>query len=167
MRRTVAVAAGAAILVAGASGGAGAAHLVGSPQIRDNSVRSVDIRNGTLGRSDLRPALGAGLSAALSRAGRISGYQVLGDRTVVIPGDADGRHAWRMPCPLGEVAVSGGQRYNGNLVDLWGSGPYVSRSGQWGWFWFFRSKMDPSSETNVWVSVDCVPGTGRWHELHD
>ena len=166
MRRTMAVLAGTVILVAGASGGAGAAHLIGSRQIRDDSVRSIDIRNGTVGMPDLRPALRGGLSTVLARPGAIRGYEVLGDRTVIIPGDADGTHAWRMPCPPGKVAVSGGQRYDGTLVDLWGSGPYVSRSGQWGWFWYFRSKMDSSSETNVWVSVDCVRGTGRWHELH-
>ena len=52
--RVLATVAGATVLVAlGTAGGATAAGLIGSADIRDNSIRSVDIRNGQVRLSDI------------------------------------------------------------------------------------------------------------------
>lgn len=61
-RKTVlTLTASAAALVLTSTGGAVAGSLVTSKQIADNTVRSVDIKNGTLNLRDIRPAARAAL----------------------------------------------------------------------------------------------------------
>lgn len=64
--RVLAVVLGAALMVGlGATGSAVADRLIGSKAIRNNSIRSADIHDGTLARRDLRP----GLAAEIGRPG--------------------------------------------------------------------------------------------------
>jgi hypothetical protein len=57
-KRIIATVLGAVLLlVLGATGTAVADRLIGSKDIRNNSVRSADVRNGTLKMKDLRPSV--------------------------------------------------------------------------------------------------------------
>jgi hypothetical protein len=57
-KRLVAVMIGAALLLGlGATGTAVADRLIGSKSIKNNSIRSVDVRDGTLKMKDLRPSV--------------------------------------------------------------------------------------------------------------
>ena len=51
----VTVAAAAALVVATGGTGAYAAHLITSKQIKDNTIKSIDVRNGTLTAADMAP----------------------------------------------------------------------------------------------------------------
>jgi hypothetical protein len=59
--RTTAVVAGAAAIVALSATGSVAGQLIGSSDIKDDSVRSIDIHDGTIRVKDLRPGAAASL----------------------------------------------------------------------------------------------------------
>ena len=69
-QRVIAVVAGAVTLVGLGSYGAVAAGLVGSAEIRNNSVRSVDIHNGTIRQRDLSAPLAQRLGSPGPRGAR-------------------------------------------------------------------------------------------------
>lgn len=85
-------------LVATGGTGAVASHLIGSADIRDNSIRSIDVQNGTLTGADIRD--GSIMPKDLSRAAKRS----------AVPGPAGPRGAEGpagVPGPKGEVGPPG------------------------------------------------------------
>lgn len=119
--------------------GAQAAGLIGTHQIRDNSVRSVDIHNGTLRKADLNKWLQHQL-AQHAKDGKdgapgLSNIQAGADYTHVWPGNVvkttDGQTTYRghsdaelqtivAKCQDGQYAVSGGYSTWGGSYDLGG-----------------------------------------------
>ena len=69
MMKTLAAVVATALLVGATT--ATAATLIGSKQIKDNSVRSVDVNNGSLGLKDLSPAARAGVVGPQGPAGAV------------------------------------------------------------------------------------------------
>jgi hypothetical protein len=133
--RTGAVLAGASCLVIlGGVGGATAGSLIGSEQIRDNSVRSVDIHDGQVRNVDL----GQGVRDALAQHARdgvngkdgVDGKDGKDGVTNVIAG-AGYTDTWvgdqgatlqtaRGECPSGQAALGGGFSTWGGDKDLGG-----------------------------------------------
>ncbi len=149
-----ALAVGGAMSLAGA-GGAYAGLQVGSAQIRDNSVRSVDVRDGTMAGRDLRPAV----RDALRRSGALSGTEVVWTRWI-LASDSVG-HRSTLHCPDGKVALSGVSnggrlRFSAPLFDEMDDG--VPPTG-WGW------RIDPThpdttgqDEEDIWQYLVCADG---------
>lgn len=154
MRRIIAVAVGAAILVAGASGGATAVRLIGSAQIEDNSVRSVDIKDGDLAAADLQLGIQTTIQSALT------GYTVRESRQT-LSGDTEGGpfKVWQVHCPAGKVALGGGEQI-GEAFDLLASFPAYDETTRRadGWIWRLRPNIAPDSEADVWFYVTCANG---------
>ena len=154
MQRIVAVVAGAAILVAGASGGATAARLIGSDRIADESIRSVDIKDGEVAAQDLEPAVRATLQGALT------GYTVRESRQT-FSGDTGGAPAieWKVPCPAGKVALGGGHQV-GAAFDVLASFPAYDEDTRRadGWVWRLHPTIGPLDDADVWFYVTCADG---------
>jgi hypothetical protein len=99
------VAAGAALLVGmGGVGGAIAATLVTSSQIKDNTILSRDVHDGTLKQKDLNPSATAAFK-------QLSGYHVL-HQSWIVPAlapadDNDGVAHYALWCNDGEAVLSG------------------------------------------------------------
>ena len=149
MNRTAAALAVAAVATTVAGGtGALVGLQVGSDQIRDQSVRSVDVRDATLGARDLRP----GLRRAM--AGGLAGYEVVWRRDILAGDRAYGDYT--LTCPAGTVALSGGN-VGGDLV--W-SGPLADEEAQpvlsRGWRWRIDPAVPADSETDVWLYLTCA-----------
>jgi hypothetical protein len=117
--RVAAVTAGAGLLVAmGGVGGAVASNLVGSHQIRNNSIRSIDVHNGTLGLKDMngytvKHILDNGRRGPRGPEGPAGapgtpGTQLDYVESSVLTVSAGGWAGWS--CPDGEVAVGGGAK---------------------------------------------------------
>ncbi len=149
MNRTAGVLAAATMTasVAGA-GGAWAGLQVGSGQIRDESIRSVDVRDATLAGRDLRPGLRRAVLAG------IPGYQVVWRRDILSGDRAFGEYT--LQCPAGKVALSGGS-VGGDL--LW-SGPLANEEAtpvrSHGWRWRIDPAVAADSETDVWLYLTCA-----------
>ena len=154
MRGIIAVVVGAAILVAGASGGAAAVRLIGSAQIQDNSVRSVDIRDGDLAAADLQPGIQSTIHSALT------GYTVRESRQT-LSGDTEGEpfKVWQVHCPAGKVVLGGGEQI-GEAFDLLASFPAYDETTRRanGWIWRLHPNIAPDSEADVWFYVTCADG---------
>ena len=153
MRRTLAVVCGAAALVAlGGTGGAYAGRLIGSEQIADNSVRSVDVRDGDLGLQDLDPGTRATLDTALT------GYEVRWIRQTV-PGN---QVPWpyRIECPDGKVALGGGEiAYDARVLASFPATVDERTSTRaTGWIWNIDPNVPEDSDTDVWLYVTCANG---------
>lgn len=109
MKKILAVAASATILVAGASVGAVAEDLIGSKDIKNNSIRTVDVRDNTLRVKDLRKTARDALRGkdgtnGVDGADGVSGYEVH-NREVRL---SDTTGSATVPCPEGKVALGGG-----------------------------------------------------------
>lgn len=88
----------AGLVLAGTTG-AVAGSLIGSADIRDNSVRSIDLKDGRgVGQSDLKP----GLAAKVNKAGQPGPQGPAG------PAGQDGEDAQALPYGVGKVKVSRG-----------------------------------------------------------
>jgi hypothetical protein len=74
--KTLAAVVATALLVGATT--ATAATLIGSKQIKDNSVRSVDVNNGSLGLKDLSPAARAGVVGPQGPAGAVGPHGATG-----------------------------------------------------------------------------------------
>ena len=156
MRRTIAVVASAAILVTGASGGAVAARLIGSAQIADDSVQSVDLKDGDVAAADLRPGLRSTIAGALT------GYTVRENRWTLSGDWLDpGRDflTLRSECPDGKVALGGGEAVGG-AFDVLASIPMFDETTNRasGWMWRLRPNFAPDHEEDVWLYVTCANG---------
>lgn len=152
MPRTLAVACGASVLIAlGGTGGAYAARLIGSEQIADNSVRSVDVRDGDLGVHDLAPGIRTTLDTALT------GYEVRWLRTI-LPGHRGSEQEERLECPAGKVALGGGQiTFQAHvLASFPATNEQTGRAT--GWIWWIDPNVPEDSEADVWLYVTCANG---------
>jgi hypothetical protein len=100
----VGVAMGVVVLSGG--GGAVAARLIGSAQIADNAIRSVDVRDDGLRPRDLRPGLRETWRSALT------GYEVQHRRFIV----AEDLTEFSINCPEGKVVLGAGEWTGGAAV---------------------------------------------------
>ena len=125
--RTAAVVASAAMLVGlGGVSGAVAGNLIGSADIKDDSVRSVDIHDGTVKQRDIKPALverfladqaggEQGPAGPAGPAGKDGKDGAAGPAGPAGPAGKDGANAQALPYGVAKVKVSRG----GNPATAW------------------------------------------------
>ena len=112
----VLIASGALLL--SATGGAVAAHLITSSDIQDETIRSVDVKNGTLKTGDISAAARAALQGNTGPAGPqgspgISGYQIL---QASKPVAANTPTDIVLLCPVGKKVISGSGHWSTSNV---------------------------------------------------
>lgn len=152
-RRTLTVVCAAAVLAAlGGTGGAVAARLIGSEQIADNSLRSVDVRDGDLALEDLGTSTRDSLSA-------LNGYEVRWTR-MILTGDQLPYWQHQINCPPGKVPLGAGQIVRG--ADVLASHPLLvddrTSTRATGWLWRLIPTMPVDDEQDVYLYVTCATG---------
>jgi hypothetical protein len=162
--RTAAVVAGAAVLVTLGATGAVAAGKIGSGQITNGSVRSVDVKDGTLGMRDLNEWTRAKVSKAGAQgergpAGRdgVSNYSAGGTEQALLSGASLAREE---TCGEGRVALGGGFKIdNPDIVQVGSSMPSSWTEVDDAWYpngWTVKFKNTGAKKTNVTTMVTCA-----------
>jgi hypothetical protein len=121
MRKYIAVIGASALMITlGATGSAVAGSLIGSARIKDNSIRSRDIHDGTIKLKDLRPSAVAALRAQTptAAAGQAPGNPGLRDAYYAVAfydvGDTNAGAVATVACNAQtDVAISGGVQVTG------------------------------------------------------
>lgn len=177
--RTTAVGVGAAMLVTlGGVGGAVAANTIGSKDIKDNSVRSVDVRDGNLGMRDMNrftqdrinqpgpkgergPAGPQGEQGPAGPAGEdgVSGYEVRSKEVVLPAGGAPTTVV--IDCGENKVALGGGYKVDTptgvNVFHNMGANLTKQSDGTWSSnAWEVRAVNSHTAKTNLTAFTTCA-----------
>jgi len=166
---------GAAVLIAtlGATGTAVAGHLINSGDIKDNSVRSRDIHDGTIKQEDLSGALQTGVQGPKGDKGDSGLKGAYYSVAYYDAGNTNGGAIATVACKAQtDVAISGGVQVLGLDADANSRNTPVSSSFpgrmDWdtqapkpgrldGWIVQFGGGVDnPPEKTKIWAL--CVPG---------
>lgn len=135
----------ALFLSLGAGGGYAASGLIGSAQIKDHSIRLVD----------LSPAAQAALRGQTGPAGMIDPTKITSaisvPPTVVQPGTAGSA---TVACPAGDAAISGGGY--GDIAGLDASEPYTPKGGTYPTGWYIATFNDKQVPVSINAAVVCV-----------
>lgn len=147
---------------------AGADHIanVGTHNIKNNSIRSQDVRDGAIQTQDLRPSTvqelqgNDGADGADGQDG-VSGYEVVTETATWTPGS--GTNSTLATCSEGNVPLGGGydtqQDNDGNSHLILGSKPQDSGSGSVDSWRVFGKAAETHAEPDVVVFAICAAVT--------